>query len=163
MSTTHKQYTLIGLHWSIFNLTVGCWSDKVELLLIRAWHFAIHVVLLRPPTLKYGDIHSDQFLYWQIHFETLQGKARSRNSSVGIATSYVLDEQGGGGSSSPGRVQNVHFSVSSRPALGSTQPPINRVPGALSRGVKQQESEADHSPPTSAEVKKMCIYTSTPQ
>jgi hypothetical protein len=30
----------------------------------------------------------------------------------------------GGGSWSPGRVKNFHFSISSRPALGSTQPPI---------------------------------------
>jgi hypothetical protein len=29
-------------------------------------------------------------------------------------------------------------------------------------GVKRQGLEADHSPPTSAEVKKMWIYTSTP-
>jgi hypothetical protein len=29
-------------------------------------------------------------------------------------------------------------------------------------GVKQQGREADHSPPTSAEVKKIWIYTSTP-
>jgi hypothetical protein len=34
--------------------------------------------------------------------------------------------------------------------------------GALSPGVRRQEREADHSPPTSAEVKKTCIYTSTP-
>jgi hypothetical protein len=42
------------------------------------------------------------------------------------------DDQGGG-SSSPGRVKNFHFSISPRPALGSTQPPIKWVPGALSR------------------------------
>jgi hypothetical protein len=47
-----------------------------------------------------------------------------------------------------------------RPALGFTQPPIQWVPGALSPGVKRQGREADHSPPTSAEVKKMWIYTS---
>jgi hypothetical protein len=29
-------------------------------------------------------------------------------------------------------------------------------------GVKRQGREADHSPPTSATVNKMCIYTSTP-
>jgi hypothetical protein len=29
-------------------------------------------------------------------------------------------------------------------------------------GVKRQGREADHSPPTSAEVKNMWIYTSTP-
>jgi hypothetical protein len=38
------------------------------------------------------------------------------------------------GSGSPGRVKNFHFSISSRPALGSTQPPIKWVPGALSWG-----------------------------
>jgi hypothetical protein len=35
---------------------------------------------------------------------------------------------------SPGGVKNFHFSMLSRPALGSTQPPIHWVPGALSRG-----------------------------
>jgi hypothetical protein len=48
--------------------------------------------------------------------------------------------------------------MSSRPALGPTQPPIQWVQGALSPGVKRQGHEADHSPPTSAKVKKMCIY-----
>jgi hypothetical protein len=43
--------------------------------------------------------------------------------------------------------------------LGSTQLPIQCVPGALFPGVKQQGREADHSPPASAEVKKMWIYT----
>jgi hypothetical protein len=36
------------------------------------------------------------------------------------------------------------------------------LPGALSPGVKRQRREADHSPPASAEVKKIWIYTSTP-
>jgi hypothetical protein len=40
----------------------------------------------------------------------------------------------GGRSSSLGRVNIFHFSISSRPALGSTQPPIKCVPGVLSRG-----------------------------
>jgi hypothetical protein len=44
-----------------------------------------------------------------------------------------LDDQGDG-SSSPGRVKDFYFSISSRPALGSTQPPIKGVPGALPRG-----------------------------
>jgi hypothetical protein len=34
-----------------------------------------------------------------------------------------------GRSSSPGRIKNCHLSVSSRPALGSIQPPIQWVPG----------------------------------
>jgi hypothetical protein len=85
----------------------------------------------------------------------------SRDSSVGIPTGYGLDEQGGG-SSSPGRVNNFHCSISSIPALGSTQPPINWVPGGSFPGVKRQGREADQLSPTSAEVKKMWIYTSTP-
>jgi hypothetical protein len=63
---------------------------------------------------------------------------------------------------SPGRVKNVLFSTSSRPVLGSIQPPIQWIREALSPEVKRPEREADHAPPASAEVKKMWIYTSTP-
>jgi hypothetical protein len=58
-----------------------------------------------------------------------------------------------GRSLSPGRVKNFLFSTS----LGSTQPPIQWVPG-----VKWLRHEAEHLPPASAKVKKMWIYTSTP-
>jgi hypothetical protein len=44
--------------------------------------------------------------------------------------------------------------MSFRPVLGSTKPHIRCVPGALSPGVKRPGREADHSPPTSTEVKK---------
>jgi hypothetical protein len=50
----------------------------------------------------------------------------------------------------------------SRLALGPTQPPIQRVTGALSLGVKRPGREADNSPPSSAEVKNGWSYTSTP-
>jgi len=55
------------------------------------------------------------------------------------------------------------FTTASRPALGPTQPPIQWVPGALSLGLKLPGREADHSPPSSAEVKNVWSYTSTPQ
>jgi hypothetical protein len=55
-----------------------------------------------------------------------------------------------GRSSSPGAGKNFHFSMSSRPTMGPTQPPIEWVPGAISPGVKRPGSEADHSRPTSA-------------
>jgi hypothetical protein len=48
------------------------------------------------------------------------------------------------------------FDCVSRPALGPTLPPIQWVPWALSLGVKWLRREADHSPPSSAEVKK-CV------
>jgi hypothetical protein len=50
----------------------------------------------------------------------------------------------------------------SRPVLGPTQPSIHWVRGPHSRGVKRPGHEADYSSPTNAEVKNMCIYTSTP-
>jgi hypothetical protein len=50
----------------------------------------------------------------------------------------------------------------SRPALGPIQPPNHWVSEAISLGVKQPEREAHHSTPTSTEVKKTLIYTSTP-
>jgi hypothetical protein len=39
--------------------------------------------------------------------------------------------------------------------------PIQRVPEAFSKEVKRQGREFDHSPPTSSDVKKTWIYTST--
>jgi hypothetical protein len=52
-----------------------------------------------------------------------------------------------------GKVKNFLLSTSSRPVLGPTQSPIQLVPGAFSPGVKRPGREANHSPPTIAEVK----------
>jgi hypothetical protein len=46
------------------------------------------------------------------------------------------------------------FTPVSGTALEPTHPPIQWVPGALSLEVKRPEREADHSPPSSAEVKE---------
>jgi hypothetical protein len=46
-----------------------------------------------------------------------------------------------GRSSSPGSVNNFHFSISSRPALRTTQPPIQWVPGLFLPGVKRPGRE----------------------
>jgi hypothetical protein len=54
------------------------------------------------------------------------------------------------------------LSTSSRPVLEPTQLPIQGVPGALSPAVKRPGREADHSPPSSAEVKNAWMYTSIP-
>jgi hypothetical protein len=87
---------------------------------------------------------------------------RSRDSSVGIATSCRLDD----------RRVGVRVPVGSRIFSSSDRPdrlwgppnllPIQCVPRALSPGVKRPGREVDHSPPTSAVVRKMWIYTSTP-
>jgi hypothetical protein len=53
------------------------------------------------------------------------------------------------------------IATASRPVLGPTQPYIQWVPGTLSPGVKRPGREDDHLPPSSAEVKNTCSYTST--
>jgi hypothetical protein len=74
----------------------------------------------------------------------------SRDSSVGIATGYRL----GGLDLIPSRGKIfLLYSTESKPALGPTQPSIQWVLGVFSPGVKHPESEADHSPPSIAEVK----------
>jgi hypothetical protein len=83
------------------------------------------------------------------------------DSVVGLATDYGLEERGVGVRVVV-KVKNFLSSTSSRPALGSTQTPIQWVPGTLSPEVKRPGREADQSPPTSAEFKKIRIYTLTP-
>jgi hypothetical protein len=69
-------------------------------------------------------------------------------------------------SSSPGRIKN--FQKSSRPAVESNQTTYPSASWTHSPGVERQVREADHSPPTSAEVHSptrlhgvMLIYLST--
>jgi hypothetical protein len=111
----------------------------------------------------YSEMFLQQILqaYIKIKQKHISYSCESRDSSVGIATGYGLDDQRVG-IRVPRGGKNFHFSISSRPALGATQPPIQWVPGALSPGVKRPGRKADHSPPTRAEVKKTWIYTSTP-
>jgi hypothetical protein len=79
-------------------------------------------------------LHEESRKYTAFLFDsTVYQYTLRRDSSVGIVTGYGLDDQGGG-SSSLGRVKNFYFSKLSRPALGSTQPPVKWVPGSLSRG-----------------------------
>jgi hypothetical protein len=53
------------------------------------------------------------------------------------------------------------FTTVSRTALGPTQLPVQWISGALSLGVKRLGRKADHSPPSSAEVKDEWSYNST--
>jgi hypothetical protein len=59
--------------------------------------------------------------------------------------------------------QNLGFfllTTASGPALLSTQPPIQWVPGDLSQGIKLLGSEVYHSPPSSVEIKNAWSCTS---
>jgi hypothetical protein len=92
---------------------------------------------------------------------SLQPGGRSRDTTVGIATDYGLDDRGIG----------VRVSVGSR-IFSSPQHPdrLWGPPNLLSNGyrwlflpgVKRPGREIDNSPKASAEFKKMWIYTPTP-
>jgi hypothetical protein len=79
----------------------------------------------------------------------------SRDSVVGIATDYGLDDRGVEVRVPVGK--NYFLSTFLRPVLGPTQPTVRWMPG-----VKRSERETDHSPKTSAELKKKWVHTSTP-
>jgi hypothetical protein len=76
-----------------------------------------------------------------------------RDSSVGIALGYGLDDRGS-------RVQFPvgagYFCLHHRTQNGSGAHPVSYPMGTkgLSLGIKQPGHEADHSPPSSAEVKE---------
>jgi hypothetical protein len=55
-----------------------------------------------------------------------------------------------------------HSRVQTRPTLGPIQPPILWIQGALFLGIKRPGCEADHSPPSSAQVENAWSYNSTP-
>jgi hypothetical protein len=109
-------------------LRTACDSSLVSLLLTCTHQFC-------SPPLRGGWTPEPVCTGWKCKYSwPHRDSNRSRNSVVGIATSYRLDDRGIR-VPSPGRVKNFLFSKSSRPALRSTQPPIPWVPGALSPGV----------------------------
>jgi hypothetical protein len=70
-------------------------------------------------------------------------KSVLRECSLGIAMGFHSRQE-----------QEIFLSpTGSGPALGHIQPPIKWVSGILSQGVMRLGREADHSPPSSAEVK----------
>jgi hypothetical protein len=87
---------------------------------------------------------------------------QSRDSSVGIALGYGLDDRGSR-IRFPGGLGIFLYTTASRTALEPIQLPIQWVPGVLSLGVKRRGREAGHSPPSSAEVKEYVeLYLHSP-
>jgi hypothetical protein len=82
-------------------------------------------------------------------------KKTNRDSAVGIAFSYGVDGRGV-------RVRVPGGSKIFLVLIDSEAHPASYRMNAHSLGVKWLGRDTDHSPPTSAEVKKTWIYTSTP-
>jgi hypothetical protein len=127
------------------------------------WRAFVNTVLsLRVPWSKQTFLWKAEWVAIFRRISCTMEWVKSRDSSVGIALGYGLDDRcsrvrfpaGAGNFSLHYRVQNVS---------GSTQPPMQWVPGALSLGVERLGREADHSPPSSSEVKEWVeLYLHSP-
>jgi hypothetical protein len=102
----------------------------------------------------------------QRHLKTLNKfkgciSLKSCDSSVGIVLGYRLDNRG---SRVRFPVGAGNFSLHHCVQNGSAAHPASYPMGTRGSfpGVKQQGCEADHSPPSSAEVRNTWSYTSTP-
>jgi hypothetical protein len=108
--------------------------------------------------------YSRQVIVCTVHDKELTGAPRcikSRDSSVGVALGYGFDDRG---SRVRFPAEAGNFSLHHRVQNGSGAHPASYPMGARGSfpGVKRPGREADHSPPTSAEVKNVLSYTSTP-
>jgi hypothetical protein len=77
----------------------------------------------------------------------------------GIALGYGLDDWDFDSREGLGIIL---LTTASKQALWPTQPPMQWVPGSLSLWAKRPVREADHSPPSNAEVKNAWSYNFTP-
>jgi hypothetical protein len=91
---------------------------------------------------------------------TFYPKGDSQDNSVGIATRL---RPGRSGFNSRQGLRIFLFTTTSRPALGPIQLPIQCVTGVFFPRVKRQGRKADHSPPSSIEVKSyLNLYFHSP-
>jgi hypothetical protein len=134
------------------HIDVISYRKKKFTILFQSW-----INLFRVTSFSLIYLNILQLVCMKASYQRIRG---SRGSAVGIATGYGLDDRGVG----------VRVPVRSRTFTSSSSarlwgPPnilSNGYRGPFSPGIKWHAREAGHSPPTSAEVKKTWIYTSTP-
>jgi hypothetical protein len=125
---------------SALEMEVMCSSKRLVEFRRKVWHYI-------PEDITLHNRWCENVKSYAMIFYFINPRQRSRYSD------WLWAGWPRGWSSISGRVKNFLF---------STQPPIQWVPRTFFLGVKRLGREADHSPPASAEVKKMWIYTSTP-
>jgi hypothetical protein len=126
----------------VYAIQIYFWPNKIPYMIEAESDFRRHKSN-RPPLMKGKDWTNWQWLL----FLLIPFRCGGPSSSVSIVTGYRLD--------GPGIESQwvCNFSHTSRPALGSTQPPVQWVPGFPSNR-KQPGRDADPSPPSGAEVQK---------
>jgi hypothetical protein len=114
---------------------------------------------------RYGSTHSEPRHYMEMDRRLFGPHKTKVNLSLCLTKYHVMNKYSVIDFSTFDfwLVQEVFsFTTASRPALGPTQPPIKLTPRALSPGVKRPVREAYPSLPSSADVKNVWNYTSTP-
>jgi hypothetical protein len=117
-------------------------------------HFSMFMATVFLDTEKVFDTTWNPGLLYELsELRLLTSLIESRDSSVGIALGYGLDDRGSGVRYPAGA---GNFSLSHRVQNGSGTHPVSypmRTRGSFP-GVKRPGREADHSPPSSTEVKE---------
>jgi hypothetical protein len=114
-------------------------------ILLRYKNISVHI-----PGILISDIHNSELIY-------LQCQLKFWFCSVLFVEILVMDWTTEGSSSSHDSVKNFLHVVQTGSGVHPTSYPIGT--GALSPMVKRLGRDADHSPPTIAEVKKTWICT----
>jgi hypothetical protein len=153
-------YLFLKLHPMIHFVWRVCTEHGTRVNIPRPLH--VKDARFRP---RPGDGHSDWCFSW-FSWVSL-GKFRNSTSNYAMANTppivfnLLFTEQPimgyglNGRGSIPGRGKRIFCSPVSRPALGPTEPPIQRILWALYPGVKEPGRKSDHPPPSSAEVKNV--------
>jgi hypothetical protein len=121
--------------------------QMIKLIIMELFHSHVMSLFLSPKILL--RVCSETFIICALSFYV-----RDWDSAVSMATGYGLDDRGGR-SSSPGRVKN--FLSVTQTASGAHPASYPMGKESLSLGIQRPGHEADHSPPTSAKVKKTWI------
>jgi hypothetical protein len=93
-------------------------------------------------------------------FEEYSLVGMSRDSALGIGTGYRLEDQEVGVQVPVGSRIFSSPNIQTGSGVHPTSYPMGT--GGSIPGVKRPGSEADHHPPTSDEIRKTWVYTSTP-
>jgi hypothetical protein len=104
---------------------------------------------IEPPSSSYShytDILDDRAYVVCVHLKNFLSRSVGRALGCGLDGVLGFDSRRG--------LEIFPFTTASRTSLGPTQPLIQWVPGALSLRVKRPGREADHSTPSSTEVKE---------
>jgi hypothetical protein len=138
--TTHH-----AKEWSIFKLylTITGQLTGLELNVEDTLQLGVRKSLLTESKQTTVAVISVELI--TIYRTIIQPRQRSRYSD------WLRAGRSKGPNSSPRRPKNFNFSITFKPALGSIHHLVQR---ALFPGVKRKGREANHSPPTSAEVNK---------